>query len=850
MKRMILANILTSQVVTFSPDTLMSQALEVMVNQQLSSLIVVDNDNKPIGIFTERDSLRLIAGDIDVTLRLGDVASAPPFTAHYNDEVHDVYVAMSGKGYRHLIVVDDEGKLAGVVTEGDFLRYIGFDALAKVKRVADVMTKSVVMLERDATVACAAIKMTEHFSEYAVIVDKMCPIGLLTERDILRYVASNSDLSVDPVWRVYQTSFHIITEEFSLPDAASIMEQHSVHQVIIADKAGQLVGVLTRHNLLQALHGSYFEFLIRQIDSKTAALTELKDIYAQLLEDKKQISKSEAKFHVLFELLHEGIVLVDAQTQLPVEFNAAAAEQLGYTREEFSKLKINDYDAIEAKEETVERIAAVIKKGGRYDFETQHKHKNGSLLDVLVSVSAIVLDNKVYALAYFRNITEYKENQSQLEYIANYDALTGLANRNLLQKQLQVSVHKANYHEQELALVIFDLDRFKDVNDSFGHSSGDSLLNQVAERITHFIQYKYLISRIGGDEFAIVIDDFKHPREIAVIVDGLISALSQVYHLADGIDVHITSSAGIALFPEHGTTAELLIQHADAALYRAKSEGRNTYRYYDDVLTQLAHQRITMEAKLRHAIINNELCVFYQPQVHIATGRIIGAEALVRWQHPIEGMIFPDAFIPLAEETGLINLIGEYVLRETCRQGKIWLEQGHHLTLAVNVSPHQIWHQDVPLLVSTVLKETGYKGSHLELELTESALMQREEKTVAILHALRAMDIKLAIDDFGTGYSSLSYLKRFPLDVLKIDKSFVDEIPFNKDDVAIVNAIIAMAKALGFSVLAEGVERIEQIDFLREQGCDFYQGYYMSRPVCAEAFEKLLIENIAPAFPS
>jgi len=424
--------------------------------------------------------------------------------------------------------------------------------------------------------------------------------------------------------------------------------------------------------------------------------------------------------------------------------------------------------------------------------------------------------------------------------VANYDALTGLANRTLLQSQLKRSIDKANWAASILALVLFDLDRFKDVNDSFGHTAGDELLIQVAARFTDLVQGKYLVSRMGGDEFALVIEDLDRPEDAAILTDELIHALSQVYHLSNGADIHISTSAGISILREHGITTESLIQHADAALYRAKSEGRSTYRYYSDALTSLAQQRITMEAKLRYAIEHDELHVFYQPQVHIATGRIIGAEALVRWQHPTEGMIFPDAFIPLAEETGLISLIGEYVLHETCRQGKLWLDQGYHLTLAVNLSQHQIRQQDILTLVSLVLKETGYPGNRLELELTESALMQHEEKTVAMLHALRAMKIRLAIDDFGTGYSSLSYLKRFPLDVLKIDKSFVDDLPVNKDDIAITKAIIAMAKALNFLVLAEGVERFEQLEFLREAGCDLYQGYYKSKPVCVNRFTDLL----------
>jgi predicted signal transduction protein with EAL and GGDEF domain len=349
-----------------------------------------------------------------------------------------------------------------------------------------------------------------------------------------------------------------------------------------------------------------------------------------------------------------------------------------------------------------------------------------------------------------------------------------------------------------------------------------------------------LIARLGGDEFVVVLDNLVHTEDAGRIAQEMIAALGAEYDLGDGIKVHVGSSVGIVIAPNHSKDAQELLQFADAALYRAKDEGRGIYRYYTDELTEAARKRVACETQLRRAVENEEFEVYYQPQVHIATGRIVGAEALVRWNDPLRGIISPVMFIPLAEETGLIGQIGEWVLNETCRQGKIWLDAGHRLTLAVNVSAHQMRHQDIPAMVDNALKKSGYKAEHLELELTESALMDREEELVKVLHILRARGIRLAIDDFGTGYSSLSYLKRFPIDVLKIDKSFVDDIPFEQDDMAIVTAIIAMGNALGFQVLAEGTERQEQVDFLAQRGCTMYQGYIKSQPVPAAEFEKLL----------
>jgi diguanylate cyclase (GGDEF)-like protein len=439
-----------------------------------------------------------------------------------------------------------------------------------------------------------------------------------------------------------------------------------------------------------------------------------------------------------------------------------------------------------------------------------------------------------------RDITERKQHEERLETLANYDPLTGLANRALLLSHLQNSIQQAKRDTVQIGLLMFDLDRFKDINDSYGHNAGDELLQQVAIRFGSRLREGDLISRLGGDEFAVVIENLTHPEDAGRLAKEMLGVLGEVYKLTSGASIHIGGSVGIVLYLDHGESAAELLQHADAALYKAKSEGRGIYRYYTDDLTDNARKRIECEISLRLAITNNEFEVYYQPQVHIATGRIVGAEALIRWNDPKRGIVSPLEFIPIAEETGLIGEIGEWVLNETCRQGKIWFDQGIRLILAVNLSAHQVRHQNIPKMVERALKKSGYPADRLELELTESALMQREEETVSMLHTLRAHGIRLAIDDFGTGYSSLSYLKRFPIDVLKIDKSFIDDIPFDPDDMAIVTAIIAMGQALGFQVLAEGTERIEQIEFLKKRGCTMYQGYFKSPPVPAGEFIKLL----------
>ncbi|MGZ4982441.1 MAG: EAL domain-containing protein [Methylobacter sp.] len=445
-----------------------------------------------------------------------------------------------------------------------------------------------------------------------------------------------------------------------------------------------------------------------------------------------------------------------------------------------------------------------------------------------------------YVIA-LRDITERKSAEEEIKQLAFYDLLTKLPNRRLLQERLKHSIDVERREGKQLALLMLDLDRFKAVNDSLGHQAGDALLQQVAERITNRLRDVDMVARLGGDEFIVLLEDIAHPDDAARVAEKIISDLSKPFKLAQSDDVRIGASIGISLYPQHGDDSEILVDYADAALYHAKDNGRGCFAYFSEELTISARKRIELENRLRRAIQQQELRVFYQPQIDIITGRIVGAEALVHWQDPIEGLIRPSCFIPIAEETSLIVDIGEWVLREACRQGRLWLDMELPLlTMAVNVSSHQFQRSDISALAAKVLAETHFPAGRLELEITESGLMENQDKTTVILNSLHDQGIHLAIDDFGTGYSSLAYLKRFSLDVLKIDKSFIAEIPFNTDDMEIAATIVAMGHTLGFKVLAEGVETPDQLAFLRETGCDIYQGFIASPPLPAEEFAELL----------
>jgi predicted signal transduction protein with EAL and GGDEF domain len=363
----------------------------------------------------------------------------------------------------------------------------------------------------------------------------------------------------------------------------------------------------------------------------------------------------------------------------------------------------------------------------------------------------------------------------------------------------------------------------------------------VAQRLTGRLRQSDTLARLGGDEFALLMHDLRYDDDAARLASELLAALSQPWRSSDGVEVNVGVSIGICIYPDHGQSSQALLQGADAALYRAKGDGRGVYRYFADEMTQSARERLHLETRLRRALQDNQLLLHYQPQVELHSGRIVGAEALVRWLDPEHGLIQPGRFIPVAETTGLIGDIGAWVLAEACRQGKAWLDEGlPPLTLAVNVSPRQFRHADLAAQVMQTLIESGLPAEQLELELTEGALMEREQEALGVLQRLRAIGVGIAIDDFGTGYSSLAYLKRFPLDVLKIDRSFIADIPNDPDDMEIAAAVIAMGHSLGIRVLAEGVETVDQLAFLRFKNCDRYQGFLCSRPVPPAEFAAML----------
>jgi diguanylate cyclase (GGDEF)-like protein len=443
----------------------------------------------------------------------------------------------------------------------------------------------------------------------------------------------------------------------------------------------------------------------------------------------------------------------------------------------------------------------------------------------------------------FHDVSAARALSLRMSYLAQHDSLTDLPNRTLLNDRLSQGMAVACRHNQKLALLYLDVDRFKHVNDSLGHAVGDRLLKAVAQRLRACVRSSDTVSRQGGDEFVVLLSEMNRASDASIIAEKVLLSLAKPYSI-DAHELHLTGSIGIVTYPDDGMEVQTLLKNADVAMYHAKAAGRNNYQFFKADMNFRAAERQSVEEGLRAALEREEFMLYYQPKVNLETGWIVGAEALIRWRHPDRGLVPPAQFIPIAEECGFVVPMGRWVLREACRQARIWQQGGlPALRIAVNISAVELRAKDFVAQVRAILSQTKFEPRDLELEITETFLMQDTQSTLAVLKDLKALGVHLALDDFGTGYSSLSYLKRFPIDTLKIDQSFVRDIATDEDDASIVSAVIGMGKSLHMRVVAEGVETREQLEFLQKHNCPFGQGYLFSPPLRAWEFEQLLCQS-------
>ena len=572
---------------------------------------------------------------------------------------------------------------------------------------------------------------------------------------------------------------------------------------------------------------------ILELNGKRCAILVVRDVTRQ--REQEDALRLAAR---VFESTAEGILITDPRSRI-VAVNQAFTELTGYTEAEVRGRQPSLLASGRHDRRFFDEMWEGINRNGRWHGEVWNRTQAGEVRPYLITISTL-RDDTGTVLNYvgvLRDISTLKQSQQQLEYLANYDGLTGLGNRNLFYTRLKVGIEKASRHRRQLAVVFVDLDNFKVINDTLGHDVGDVLLSEIAKRIKTCVRQEDVVCRLGGDEFTVYIEDFEDAQALVGTAQRLTQAIAEPCHIS-GHDIFVTASVGISVYPNDGKTMSELLKNADTAMYKAKEQGKNGFQFFREDMNARAFERLVFVSGLRRALERGEFRVVYQPQVQLADRQVQGAECLLRWSHPDMGEVSPGSFIPVAEETGLIVPIGEWVFREVCRQLGEW--GGACARVSVNVSARQFRQPDLVDMIARCLKEAGLRPETLAVELTESALIEDPENAAATLSRLKDMGLTISLDDFGTGYSSLSYLKRFPIDCLKIDRTFVRDIVTDPDDAAIVTAIITMAQSLKLEVVAEGVESQQQVDFLRARGCLAAQGYFFSKPLPAELAQEWL----------
>ncbi|HYI10175.1 MAG TPA: EAL domain-containing protein [Thermoanaerobaculia bacterium] len=660
----------------------------------------------------------------------------------------------------------------------------------------------------------------------------------------------------DPLWRRVQNgdeltraldeeSWDAVIADYSLPgftalDALDVLHRRGIDLPFLI-----LSGTIGEVTAVEAMRAGAHDYIMKGSAARLipAIERELREAAERANGRRAEdaLRENERRFRSLIEHSSDIITVLDAAGNILYE-SPSVERLLGHRPGDLIGTSLTDQVHPDDAHTLASAIAASSHASGPVAAEFRMRQQGGEWRFLEASVSNLLENAAVRGVVLnSRDITARKQDEEMIRHLAYFDALTGLPNRQLFDDRLaQALAHSRRRGARGLAILFLDLDRFKTINDTLGHAAGDELLRTAASRLTTALREEDTVARLGGDEFLFLLPDVDDAEAAARVASKIIGELAVPFQI-HGHELHVTGSVGIALGPIDGTDADTLTRNADTALHRAKKQGGNRYQLYTPAMNAIAFKRLLLENRLRHAVDREELVLHYQPLVSLKDGSIAGAEALIRWNHPELGLVPPVEFIPLAEETGLIVPLTHWVLRTSCTQMRAWRDAGLRIeTVSVNVSAERFNTSELPAAVAGTLALTGLEGRHLCLELTESVMMENAEETIATLVELKKLGVKISIDDFGTGYSSLSYLKRLPIDTLKIDQSFVRDMPADTDDAAIAMLIISMAHTLDLSVVAEGVETREQMQALSAQRCDLMQGFLVSRPLAPEAMTTLL----------
>jgi len=661
----------------------------------------------------------------------------------------------------------------------------------------------------------------------------------------LMHVACMGDAEL----RLAKPSIDVILLDLGLPDAQGLGAVRRAHTAAPRVPLVVLTGLDDDATAVQALQEGAQDYLVKgQIETRGLLRALRYAVERKTMEEALFAEKERAQ--ITLDCIGDAVICTDIGGNITF-LNVVAEELTGWS-------------SLDAAGKPMARVAPMLDTGVRVTVpslegpSSAQRPTNRILIrrdgmEIPIEDSVAAMHDRqglpAGAVVVFRDVSAARAMSLQIAHSAEHDFLTGLPNRMLLSDRIRQAIVNAQRHSKQVAVLFLDLDGFKHINDSLGHSVGDKLLQSVGKRLVDCGRAADTVSRQGGDEFVVLLSEVEHSEDAAIAACRMLTAVAEP-HAVDEQELHVTTSIGVSIYPDDGLDPETLIKNADTAMYQAKENGRQSYQYFKPAMNARAVERQSIEASLRRALARREFSLHYQPKVNFASRAITGSEALLRWAHPTLGAVSPAQFIPIAEDCGLILPIGNWVLRQACHQARVWADAGlPATTMAVNVSAREFRSENFLEQLFVILDETGMDPTLLELELTESVLMKHVDSAAAILRTLRDRGVRVAVDDFGTGYSSLSYLRRFPIDALKIDQSFVGQIAAGGDDASIVTAVIGMARSLRLRVVAEGVETLAQLEFLEAQKCDEAQGYYFSRPVPAPEFADLLRSGIRVKSP-
>ncbi len=693
---------------------------------------------------------------------------------------------------------------------------------------------------------------------------KLAELALLENRNLLRSI-----LDTAPMWIAafdtdggYLAANRHFEETCGLP--LSVIENSTIDHVLpetflerhmdLIQKciSGDVVRFTDKlsENEFDGVHyitGNYAPLMDAQ-DNVIGVVGAINDV-SDLVETREELQKAESELHrrlddlrlygEVFEHTAEGIIITDANKRI-LKLNKAAEDMLGYTKDYLVGKAPSIWRCWKQGEPLSDSIWESIRETGEWQGEVWNRREDESLLPALVSINAVkdTRGEVVNYISIFSDISDIKQSQERLDYLAHHDLLTDLPNRLLFNARLEHAVKHAFRNKVKLALLFLDLDNFKIINDNYGHAVGDELLRAVGKRLAKTVRIDDAVARNGGDEFTVLVEGIEGPADAALVAEKIINSFTEPFKLSDA-EYFITASIGISVYPDDADTPDGLIQNADIAMYRAKEAGNDSYAYYTEDMTTIAFERVLIESSLKKALDHDEFVLHFQPQVEISSGRIVGVEALLRWEHPEMGTLGPLRFIPQAEDTGLISKLSEWVLKKTLSQGKLWIDQGRYNDrISVNISEVELNSDCFEQRLLALLEKTGFPASNLELEVKESAFINNSGQAITVLERLKMRGISIAIDNYGLGYSSLSKLKLLPVNKLKIDRSFIRDIPGDESNFALTRAVISLASSLGLKVTAEGVETEDQRDFLLDDGYCSGQGFYFHRPMSKEDLER------------